>query len=520
MPSPTGWGATSSIALSFNNAIDSLLGDVRWSGAAVSYSFPGYGSSWSTDAFSGYGSASTSGEPPWSASFAPLSNADKVSFRAAMNTWSGVANIQLTETPDTAFSVGDIRAAYGYSADLENAEAAAYRPSNTSVAGDIWFNASANIASSAWNGGSFSYLTVLHELGHALGLKHPFGDGATLPAALDNVSYTVMSYSAASGAPGATLSFYPTTPMVLDIQAIQYVYGTNNATRAGNDTYTYNDATTFHQTIWDGAGTDTLVYNGNISATINLTAGQGSSIGQAVYVRDPFGTNLSQVNNIWIAQGAAIENATGGNGNDQITGNAGANVLQGGSGNDTLFGGGGNDTLDGGAGIDTASFGLSRSNYTLVNAGNGWTVTSLSEGRDTTSNIERLKFSGSSVALDLTGSAGQVAKILGAVFGASALANKSYVGIGLSYLDKGMSYEALCGLAMNAAGRTRHGDVVELLWNNVVKTPISAGDKAEYVGLLDKGMSIAALTRFAADTILNTDSVKLVGLSLTGIEFI
>ena len=53
-----------------------------------------------------------------------------------------------------------------------------------------------------------------------------------------------------------------------------------------------------------------------------------------------------------------------------------------------------------------------------------------------------------------------------------------------------------------------------------MKTPISAGDKAYYVGLLDQGMSIGALTRAAADNSLNTDSVNLVGLALTGIEFI
>ena len=519
MPSPTGFSDTRFIATAFNNAIDSLMDDTRWAGSTVTYSFPSYNSFWSTSLFSGYGS-STSGEPPWSTSYRPLSNANKESFRAAASAWSSVANIQLTETLDTSSSVGDIRAAFGYEASLVNAEATAYLPSNTSVAGDIWFNAFANISSAAWRAGSYSYLTVLHELGHALGLKHSFEGDIKLPAALDNVSNTVMSYSAASGAPGATLSFYPTTPMVLDIKALQSAYGSNTTTHTGNDVYAFNDTTTYHETIWDSAGTDTLVCNGSINATINLMEGQGSFIGAPVFVRNQFGGNVSQLANIWIAYGTLIENATGGSGNDLIYGNAAANLLQGGLGNDTLFGGGGNDTLDGGAGIDTASFNLGRANYVIAKSGNGFKVILTSEGIDSISNIERLKFADMSLALDLDASAGQVAKILGAVFGVPALTNKFYVDIGLSYLDSGVSYEALCALAMNAAGKTSNSDVVDLLWRNVVQTPIGASDKAYYVGLLDRGMGIGALTMLAADHSLNVTNVNLVGLTLSGIEFV
>ena len=519
MPSPTGFSDTRNIAPAFNNAIDSLMDDTRWVGSTVTYSFPSYSSLWSTSPLSGYGS-STSGEPPWSTSYRPLSNANKDSFRAAASAWSSVANIQLIEISDTSSSVGDIRAAFGYEVSLANAEAAAYLPSNTSVAGDIWFNAFANISSATWRAGSYSYLTVLHELGHALGLKHPFEGDVKLPAALDNVSNTVMSYSAVSGAPGAKLSFYPTTPMVLDIKALQSGYGSNTTTRTGNDVYAFNDTTTYHQTIWDSAGNDTLVYNGSTNATINLMEGQGSFIGAPVFARNQFGGNVNQLPNIWIAYGTLIENATGGSGNDIIFGNAAANLLQGGLGNDTLSGGGGNDTLDGGAGIDIASFSLGRANYVIAKSDNGFKVTSAFEGVDSISNIERLKFADMSLALDLDASAGRVAKILGAVFGVQALTNKSIVGIGLSYLDSGMSYEALCALAMNAAGKTSNSDVVDLLWRNVVQSPIGASAKAYYVGLLDEGMSIGALTRLAADNISNVNNIDLIGLALTGIEFV
>ena len=56
--------------------------------------------------------------------------------------------------------------------------------------------------------------------------------------------------------------------------------------------------------------------------------------------------------------------------------------------------------------------------------------------------VQRLNFTDKSIAYDSTGNAGTVAKVLGAVFGKSSLANKSYVGIGLSLVDKGMSYSS------------------------------------------------------------------------------
>jgi Ca2+-binding RTX toxin-like protein len=55
---------------------------------------------------------------------------------------------------------------------------------------------------------------------------------------------------------------------------------------------------------------------------------------------------------------AAIENVTGGSGNDTLIGNALGNILQGGDGNDILTGGSGNDSLQGGAGKNILIGGL------------------------------------------------------------------------------------------------------------------------------------------------------------------
>lgn len=414
MPTPSGWSSTTTILRSGDTSIDSLLDGYRWSSLTVTFSFPTYQSYWSTDINLGYG-PSYGGDLPWNSSFAPLSTSDTASFRTALNAWAEVTNIRFVETSETSSSVGDIRAAYGYTADLAGGEAEGYFPNNSPTAGDIWFNANASIARSAWTPGSYSYLTVVHELGHALGLKHPFSGTPTLPDASDVMSYTVMSYSAGAGTSDVRFNFYPTTPMVLDVKAIQYIYGANYATRSGDDVYAFGDSSTFHQTIWDGGGNDTITYSGSRNATIDLNPGHGSTIGLPVYVQDAYGINLYQVHNIWIAFGVSIENATGGAGQDVITGNAGANYLNGGMGNDIIYGGPGNDFFDwddarggsdifyGGLGDDTFVFD-SIYDQAIEYAGEGtdtvWVKFSYSIAA--AANIERL-FSFGNSAVILTG---------------------------------------------------------------------------------------------------------------------
>lgn len=208
----------------------------------------------------------------------------------------------------------------------------------------------------------------------------------------------------------------------------------------------------------------------------------------------------------------------GGIQNDNIVVGNGNALASGGNGNDIFNPGTGNQYLLGDRGIDTALYTTIRSSHTLIKMGSDYTVSSLGNTQ-TLVNVERLQFSDTNVALDIDGNVGQVAKILGAVFGSNAVHNKEYVGIGLSYLDAGMSYEALNALAVNATGNTSYGDIVALLWNNVVGSPISVADKAYFVGLLDNGMSIGALTAMAADTLLNANRIDLIGLGNTGVEY-
>lgn len=65
--------------------------------------------------------------------------------------------------------------------------------------------------------GGDGYETLLHELGHMLGLKHPFDDDIHLPTAVDNTDYTLMSYTSTAN---AHTQFSP-----YDIAALAFLYG-------------------------------------------------------------------------------------------------------------------------------------------------------------------------------------------------------------------------------------------------------------------------------------------------------
>ena len=97
-------------------------------------------------------------------------------------------------------------------------------------------------------------------------------------------------------------------------------------------------------------------------------------------------------------------------GNDTVTGQSGLN--------DILRGYGGNDTLDGAGGRDTAFYDGPRANYSVGLVSNNFRVTDRAgtEGTDTLLSVERIKFSDSSVALDINGTAGSAYRLYRAAF--------------------------------------------------------------------------------------------------------
>ena len=384
MPTPTTSGSCSTISMSGYPFVDALLYGTCWTSSTITYSFPNASSVWSTDPLSGYGPITGYDSEPWSPHYEALSASEANRFTSALQTWSNVANLNFVLVNDDTTTVGDIRVAYSYGDD---AQAWAYAPNNTPYGGDVWINSNSTSYHNPANDGSYAFFTFIHELGHALGLKHPFAQSAYnsttmtgIYSDLDSVVTTVMSYSAAPGNWSTHLSYNPTTPMVYDILAIQVIYGENTSYHTGDDIYNFSTNGDYLQTIWDAGGNDTIVCTGSESVMIDLNEGCGSRIGNSVYVLNQYGIRLNSVSNVWIAYGAMIENATSGSGNDTLTGNQLNNILTGGLGNDTLKGRTGNDTLNGGDGWDQLE---GDEGNDILDGGAGWDFLLGGTGNDT-----------------------------------------------------------------------------------------------------------------------------------------
>lgn len=201
--------------------------------------------------------------------------------------------------------------------------------------------------------------------------------------------------------------------------------------------------------------------------------------------------------------------------------NFGGDQLLGSTQPDSFYPRNGKNFFDGNAGIDTLYISSQKNSYSISTTSNQWVFVNKLQSADQviSQNIERVNFSDTSIALDLSGNAGTTVKILGAVFGSQSLSNKSYVGIGLKYLDAGWTYDNLAGLALNAAGAKTNDQIVSLLWKNVIGTTATANDKAPYIAMLENGMTPGALAHLAADTTFNTAKINLTGLALLGIEY-
>ncbi|SMD02749.1 Metallo-peptidase family M12B Reprolysin-like [Fulvimarina manganoxydans] len=339
------------------------------------------------------------------------------------------------------------------------------------------FNASA----SSWTdaglqmGGS-AFTTVLHEIGHGLGLSHPHDDSgeendpnppATIMRGvtgafgsygdneLNQSVYTVMSYNDG----WQTSPAGPLTDVVayganggfgaLDIAVLQAKYGANTGFAAGDNVYNLPASDgdgTFYMSIWDTGGVDTIsAARASAGAIIDLRAAtldySDTGGGVVSYVTGVHG-------GVTIANGVVIENVIGGQGDDKITGNAANNVIAG----DT-----GNDTIDGGAGRDTSLYGQSRASAG-VTVENGTVTVAAQGGTDTLVNVERLQFTDEGLAFD-TGAgenAGVVFRTYQAAFNRAP--DEPGMGVWIKAADQGMSFEQIAaGFLRSSEFETAYG---------------------------------------------------------------
>ena len=165
--------------------------------------------------------------------------------------------------------------------------------------------------------------------------------------------------------------------------------------------------------------------------------------------------------------------------------------------------------------------GPSTSNQLTKLADGSWQVQNklTPSNTDNLVSVERVEFSDMSVALDVSGPAGQVAKILGSVFGPSYVNNTVFAGIGLAYLDGGMSYLDLCGLAAGAAGLSTSDLLVSTLLRNATGSEPSTLSKATYLQSISNGASYASVVQQIADSSANTQSIKLTDILKNGLAF-
>ena len=213
---------------------------------------------------------------------------------------------------------------------------------------------------------------------------------------------------------------------------------------------------------------------------------------------------------------------------DNLTGTGSNDFIVGVDGNDTLTGAGGNDTIDGGAGVDTAVFNSNRAGNTITKTASGHTVSG-ADGNDTLSNIERLKFSDKSLAVDMGASeaGGKTALLLGACLGANGLSNQATVGGILGYFDGGFTLTDAAmalvdaGIVAQLAGGADNKHFVDWMALNLVDALPDASTEAVLIDFITSGQFTQAtfLATLAAHQI-NQDHIGLVGLQQNGMEYL
>jgi Ca2+-binding RTX toxin-like protein len=350
--------------------VDAALIGSKWGILDLTFSFPTSGSNYNGTGYDSNGVSlyhillGPQQQAAARAAFAQISAASGLTFTEITETDSIHAIIRISQSGDN-----DVTSAYGGF------------PSDTrGVAGDIWFGRTSQPYYDLAFKGTWGFSTMMHEIGHTMGLKHGHQDYTnldlsfyfgtsprpgtqSLTADKDGQAWSLMTYTPAPGTSGfaGEKVNQPQTYMQYDLAALQYMYGANYTTNAGDSVYTWSQTTAemfvdgvgqgapsgnkILMTIWDGGGNDTIdVSNYAGGVTVDLRPGEFSTFDQAQLANHLAYQNLTAMAPGNIAMSllynndgrSLIENAKGGAGNDIFVGNIANNVLDGGAGSDTV----------------------------------------------------------------------------------------------------------------------------------------------------------------------------------------
>lgn len=208
-----------STTLSGLNYIDSLLGNLpNWNyqtsgGNTLYYSF-------SVSSNMETGNTALLSKPLM------FSTAQQAATRGAMAYAAKLTGINFVETGDAnlaqvhfananlngSYTTGLTSSRYSYSYTSDGTVTKFAAASYVYLDNAEWAAKNANLAQ-----GTQGYETLLHEMGHMLGLKHPFEGTTKLPTTQDNTGNTLMSYTHSGG--------YHSTFSQYDVAALKWLYG-------------------------------------------------------------------------------------------------------------------------------------------------------------------------------------------------------------------------------------------------------------------------------------------------------